>query len=159
MGRRPAVAALNLQAAGIIATDKGITVDRHCRTTAKKIFACGDVIGKYLFTHMAEHTAKVAVMNAILRVPASIDDRRVSWCTCTNPELAHVGTGERELESRGEKYRVYRFPFSKLDRAITESEPTGLVKVFASARGRILGVSILGAYAERPPVRGERTLR
>jgi pyruvate/2-oxoglutarate dehydrogenase complex dihydrolipoamide dehydrogenase (E3) component len=146
-GRRPNMESLQLQAAGVSATEKGIAVDRHCRTNVKNIFACGDVTGNFLFTHMAEHTAKVAVMNAILRVPAAKKNDHVSWCTFTDPELAHAGLGEEELRKRGEKFQVYRFPFSRLDRAITESEFTGLVKVFANSRGKVLGASILGANA------------
>jgi len=65
---------------------------------------------------MAEHTAKVAVMNAILHVPSSVDEARVPWCTFSDPELAHVGAGAEELRQRGEMFRVYRFPFAKLDR-------------------------------------------
>ena len=146
-GRKSTTDSLNLQAAGVEATEKGVNVDKHCRTTQRHIFACGDVIGRYQFTHMAEHTAKVAVTNAILHLPASIDERRVTWCTFTDPELAHAGTGEGELQKLGKPYRVYRFPFSKLDRAITESEPDGMVKVFASSSGHVLGASILGANA------------
>ncbi len=146
-GRRPNTESLHLAAAGVEANEQGIIVDDRCRTTRKNIFACGDVTGKYLFTHMAEHTAKVAVMNAILRIPSRVDDRRVPWCTFTDPELAHVGFGEEELRKRGDSFRVYRFPFSKLDRAITESESAGVVKVWASKRGKILGASILGANA------------
>lgn len=146
-GRRPNMGGLQLQAAGVSMTEKGTAVDRHCRTNVKNIFACGDVTGKFLFTHMAEHTAKVAVMNAILHVPVSKKEDHVSWCTFTDPELAHAGLGEEELRKRGEKFQVYRFPFSRLDRAITESESTGLVKVFANFRGNVLGASILGANA------------
>lgn len=147
VGRRPNTGTLLLQNAGVHTMEKGIVVDRRCRTNVKNIFACGDVTGKFLFTHMAEHTAKVAVMNAILRVPSSTDGKRVSWCTFTDPELAHAGLGEEELRRRGEKFQVYRFPFSKLDRAVTESESAGLVKVLANARGKVLGASILGANA------------
>ncbi|MDQ1473639.1 MAG: hypothetical protein QOJ99_5119 [Bryobacterales bacterium] len=147
VGRRPNLETLHLQAIGVNTAEKGIIVDRHCRTNVKNIFACGDITGKYLFTHMAEHTAKVAAMNAILRVPSSIKEDRVPWCTFTDPELAHVGLGEEELRTRGQKFQVYRFPFSKLDRAVTESESTGLVKVFANTRGKVLGASILGANA------------
>jgi pyruvate/2-oxoglutarate dehydrogenase complex dihydrolipoamide dehydrogenase (E3) component len=146
-GRRPNMENLQLQATGVSTTQKGIAVDRHCRTNVKNIFACGDITGNFLFTHMAEHTAKVAVMNAILHVPTSRKDDHVSWCTFTDPELAHAGLGEEELRKRGEKFQVYRFPFSRLDRAITESESTGLVKVFANSRGKVLGASILGAHA------------
>lgn len=146
-GRRPNMESLQLQAAGVSTTDKGIAVDRHCRTNVKNIFACGDITGNFLFTHMAEHTAKVAVMNAILHVRASRKDDHVSWCTFTDPELAHAGLGQEELRKRGEKFQLFRFPFPKLDRAITESESTGLVKVFANSQGRVLGASILGANA------------
>lgn len=146
-GRIPNFESLGLPTIGVQTTDKGIVVDKRCRTNVKNIFACGDVTGKYLFTHMAEHAAKVAVMNALLHWPSSTDDDRLSWCTFTDPELAHTGLGEAELQKRGEKFDVYRFPFRKLDRAVTDGESTGLVKVFANSRGRVLGASILGAHA------------
>jgi pyruvate/2-oxoglutarate dehydrogenase complex dihydrolipoamide dehydrogenase (E3) component len=146
-GRRPTTHGLNLESAGVEVGDKGIKVNSHGRTTAKNIFACGDVTGKYQFTHMAEHTAKIAVMNALLHLPVSMDAKRVCWCTFTDPELAHVGASEDELKKRGAKYGVYRFPFSKLDRATTESQRIGLVKVFATKSGKILGASILGHSA------------
>lgn len=146
-GRRPNTEALHLAASGVEENEQGIVVDNRCRTTRKNIFACGDVTGKYLFTHMAEHSAKIAVMNAILHFPSAVDNERVPWCTFSDPELAHVGFGEEELRKRGERFHVYRFPFSKLDRAITDSESAGLVKVWASKRGKILGASIVGANA------------
>jgi pyruvate/2-oxoglutarate dehydrogenase complex dihydrolipoamide dehydrogenase (E3) component len=147
VGRSPTLDGLNLSAAGVRVNERGIVVDRRCRSSARHIYACGDVAGRHLFTHMAEHMAKVAVMNAILHVPFSLDERHVTWCTFTDPELAHVGSSEAELQRDGVKYTIYRFPFTQLDRAITESETTGLVKVLAGRWGRILGVSILGAHA------------
>jgi len=146
-GRRPNAESLHLAAAGVQENEQGVVVDDRGRTNQKNIFACGDVTGKFLFTHMAEHTAKVAVMNAILHVPSTVESGRVPWCTFTDPELAQVGFGEEELRKRGESFRVYRFPFSKLDRAITESESVGMVKVWANKRGKILGAAILGANA------------
>ena len=146
-GRCSNFEALEPGAAGIRTTGSGIQVDARCRTTAKNIFACGDVTGKHMFTHMAEHTAKVAVMNAILHMPSRVDQGRIPWCTFTDPELAHVGPGEEELRKSGQRFRVYRFPFAKLDRAITESESAGWVKVLANSRGKVLGASILGANA------------
>jgi pyruvate/2-oxoglutarate dehydrogenase complex dihydrolipoamide dehydrogenase (E3) component len=146
-GRKPNVDSLNLAAAGVKTNEKGIIVDRRCRSSAKHIYGCGDVAGRYLFTHFAEHMAKTAITNAILHVPAKTDERHITWATFTDPELAHVGQGEDELKRQGAKYSVYRFPFTQLDRAITESETTGLVKVLANRWGKILGVSILGAHA------------
>jgi len=147
-GRRPNIDGLNLEAAGVRTGRGGVTVDSHCRTSAKNIFACGDVTGLYQLTHMSEHMAKVAVTNALLRVPMSIDRANVPWCTYTDPELAHVGALESDLKHRGTRYEVYRFPFTKIDRAVTDSETIGLVKVLARKfDGRIYGASILGARA------------
>jgi len=147
IGRRPNIDSLNLAAAGVETNEKGVIVNHRCRSSARHIYACGDAAGRYLFTHMAEHMAKVAVTNAILHVPASMDERHITWCTFTDPEMAHVGRHEEELKRGRVKYSVYRFPFTQLDRAITESETTGVIKVLANRWGRILGVSILGANA------------
>jgi pyruvate/2-oxoglutarate dehydrogenase complex dihydrolipoamide dehydrogenase (E3) component len=141
IGREPVVEGLGLDRAGVKYTQHGITVDPQCRTSRLHIFASGDVTGRYLFTHMAEHMSKVAISNAILKIPRSIDEKRVTWCTFTRPEFARVG------ESKAPGCEVYRFPFTKLDRAITESSTTGLVKVLASRSGNILGASILGENA------------
>jgi pyruvate/2-oxoglutarate dehydrogenase complex dihydrolipoamide dehydrogenase (E3) component len=71
----------------------------------------------------------------------------VVWSTFTDPELAHLGESEEDLQRRHATYSSYRFPFEKLDRAVTEAETTGEVNVFADSSGRILGASILGAHA------------
>jgi pyruvate/2-oxoglutarate dehydrogenase complex dihydrolipoamide dehydrogenase (E3) component len=147
-GRQPNIHGLTLEAAGVQAGRAGITVDRHCRTSAENIYACGDATGLYQFTHMSEHMAKVAVTNALLRFKMSIDTVNVPWCTYTDPELAHVGATEIELRKRKQRCAVYRFPFSKIDRAVTDRETTGMVKVFARKfDGKIYGASILGAHA------------
>jgi pyruvate/2-oxoglutarate dehydrogenase complex dihydrolipoamide dehydrogenase (E3) component len=147
IGRQPAVEGLGLDAAGVTVGKSGIQIDRHCRTSQKHIYASGDIIGRHMFTHMAEHMSKIAVSNAILHAPLSIDEDHATWCTYTEPELARVGASEEDLRKREQSYSVYPFPFTKLDRAITESETTGLIKVLASSSGRILGVSVLGANA------------
>ena len=147
-GRRATLEGLNLNAAGILFNSSGIQVDRHCRTSRKNIFSCGDVTGRYQFTHMAEHMAKVAVSNALLHLPVSLDFLHATWCTFTDPELAHLGATEEELKRKKITYSVYRFPFSKIDRATTDNESVGMVKVLAkNFTGRILGASILGAHA------------
>ena len=147
-GRQPNIEGLGLEAAGVQASREGIAVDAHCRTSARNIFACGDVTGLYQFTHMSEHMAKVAVTTALLRFPMSVDTGNVPWCTYTDPELAHVGASEGELKTRKQRYEVYRFPFSKIDRAVTDRETTGMVKVLARKfDGKIYGAGILGAHA------------
>ena len=147
-GRVPNVDGLHLDAAGVEYSRHGVPVDNTCRTNQPHIFAVGDVTGRYQFTHMSGHMAKVAVTNALLKVPSSIDTDHVPWVTYTDPELAHIGAFPDELDDDGVSYRTYRFPYSKLDRAITESETTGLIKVHAKElTGTILGASVLGAHA------------
>jgi dihydrolipoamide dehydrogenase len=147
-GRTANVDGLNLDAAGIETGRRGITVDDRCRTNQKHIYAVGDVTGRYQFTHMSGHMAKVAVTNAILKMPSTIDSDHVPWVTYTEPELAHVGARESDLEESDVSHRTYRFPFSKLDRAITEGETEGLIKVHVKdLTGKILGASVLGAHA------------
>ena len=147
-GRSPNVDGLNLDAAGVEYSRKGIPVDDKCRTNQRHIFAVGDVAGRYQFTHMSGHMAKVAVTNALLKMPSAIDVDHIPWVTYTDPELAHVGAFPEDLEADGVSYETYRFPYSKLDRAITESETTGLIKVHVKdLTGTILGASVLGAHA------------
>jgi pyruvate/2-oxoglutarate dehydrogenase complex dihydrolipoamide dehydrogenase (E3) component len=146
-GRQPNVEELNLQSAGVVASEKGVSVDRRCRTSQPHIYAIGDVVGRYQFTHVAEHMSKVAVTNAILRIPRFVDARHIVWCTFADPELAHLGESEIALRERNAQFSVYRLPFEKIDRAITDGDASGLIKVLTNARGRILGVSILGRNA------------
>ena len=147
-GRSPNVEGLNLEAAGVAYGEKGIEVDEHCRTSQGHIYAVGDVTGRYQFTHMSEHMAKVAATNALLKLPSKVDTDHVPWVTYTSPELAHVGATEQQLQEKGTSYETYRFPYSRLDRAITEHETVGLIKVHARGLdGKIYGASVLGARA------------
>lgn len=147
-GRVPNVDRLNLEAAGIEYTDKGIPVDDSGRTNQSHILAVGDVTGRYQFTHMSEHMAKTALTKALLKVPARFDTKHVPWVTYTDPELAHVGATQAELDTDGTSYTTYRFPYSKVDRAITDGDTLGEIKVYATSwNGKILGASVLGARA------------
>jgi len=146
-GRRPVVEDLGLEAAGIAYGHRGVEVDARLRTTNPKVFAAGDVVGGYQFTHMASHHAVVVIKNALFRLPAKVETRAVPWVTYTDPELAQVGLTEAQARQKHGAIRVLRWPFSENDRARAERSTEGLVKVIASPRGRILGASILGAQA------------
>jgi pyruvate/2-oxoglutarate dehydrogenase complex dihydrolipoamide dehydrogenase (E3) component len=143
-GRRPSVEALDLPAAGIEATPKGITVDARLRTTNRRAFAIGDVAGGPQFTHVALYHAGIVIRNALFRLPAKVDYRALPWVTYTDPELAQVGLTEA---AAGEDTRVLRWPFLENDRAQTERDTEGLVKIVLSRNGRVVGASILGAGA------------
>ncbi len=143
-GRRPSIEALELPAAGIEATAQGITVDARLRTTNRRAFAIGDVAGGPQFTHVALYHAGIVIRNALFRLPAGVDYRALPWVTYTDPELAQVGLTQA---TAGEDARVLRWPFSENDRAQTERDTEGLVKIVLSRNGRILGASILGTGA------------
>jgi pyruvate/2-oxoglutarate dehydrogenase complex dihydrolipoamide dehydrogenase (E3) component len=147
-GRRPNLEALDLAAAGISANDRGIVVDARLRTTNRRAFALGDVAGGPQFTHAALYHAGIVIRNALFRLPAQVDYRALSWVTYTDPELAQVGLGERAARQRfGGSVQVLRWPFAENDRAHTERDSAGLVKIMVRKDGRILGAAILGTGA------------
>lgn len=147
-GRTPIINPLNPDAAGIHYSDSGIRVNEKCRTNIGHIYAAGDITDRYRFTHMSEHMAKVAVTNALLKFPMKMDKKHVPWVTFTDPELAHVGSTQKELDQIGKSYQVYRFPYSKIDRAITDGHSKGWIKIYAKNRsGKILGADAVGLFA------------
>ncbi|HLG21166.1 MAG TPA: FAD-dependent oxidoreductase, partial [Candidatus Manganitrophaceae bacterium] len=148
VGRAPNVEGLGLEAAGVAYDPKGIRVDPTLRTTARRIWACGDVAGPYPFTHMAEYQAGIVVSNALFPfVRRKADYRVVPWVTFTDPEVARVGLTEAEAAKRAGKIHVYRFPFKQVDRAIIEGEEKGFIKLITDARLRILGAHLIGPNA------------
>jgi pyruvate/2-oxoglutarate dehydrogenase complex dihydrolipoamide dehydrogenase (E3) component len=146
-GRRPNIEALDLSAAGIAATAKGVTVDARLRTTNRRAFAVGDVAGGPQFTHIALYHAGIVIRNALFRLPAKVDYRALPWVTYTDPELAQVGVTEAAAGAADGALRILRWRFAENDRARTERDTEGSVKVVARRDGRILGASILGAGA------------
>ena len=147
-GKRPNVQELGLEAAGVEAGPGGVAVNETLRTSASHIWAAGDVTGKLPFTHVADYQARLVVRNAFFPVRGKADYRFVPWAIFTDPELARVGPTEPEARERwGDRLRVYRYPFETLDRALTEREAKGLVKVLCERKGRIVGAHILGPQA------------
>ena len=147
-GRRPNIAALDLDAAGVGYTHKGIVVNARLRTSNKRVFAIGDVAGGYQFTHMAAYHAGIVIRNALFRLPSSIKYHAVPWVTYTDPELAHVGLNETEAaRNYGSKAKALKWTFAENDRAQAERETSGLIKLVVGDKGRILGASIVGRHA------------
>ena len=152
-GRRATVEGLGLEAAGVDFTAKGIAVDRRLRSSNKRVFAVGDVavvdgLGSYQFTHLAGYHAGIVIRNALFRLPARVNYDALPWVTFTDPEVAHVGLTEAQARERhGDRVRVVKWSLAGNDRAQTERETEGLVKVVVGARGRILGASIAGPRA------------
>ncbi len=148
-GRRANVNGLDLEAAGIKYSAKGIDVDQRLRTGNKHVFAIGDVAGGYQFTHMAAYHAGIVIRNALFRLPAKVNNSAVPWVTYTDPELAHVGLSEADARTRVAEgdLRIVRQSFAENDRARAEGHTDGLLKVVATRRGKILGAGIVGPSA------------
>ena len=149
IGRTPSVDGLGLDAAGVAYDPrKGIGVDEYYRTSNSHIYAAGDVIGGYLFTHAAALQARVAARNALVPVRAKRDERIMPWATFTEPEVAHVGLTEAEAHTaHGDDVVVVSQQFSGVDRAITDDATDGFVKLVAKRDGKLLGAEIVGAAA------------
>ncbi len=148
VGRRPNLEGLDLEEAGVEYDKSGVTVDKHLRTTAENIYAAGDVVAPYLFTHIAEYEAVIAVSNACLPIKRKPDYENVPWCTFTDPEFARVGLTEQQArEKYGDKVRVYEWEHKNVDRAKTDLAVNGVTKVICDRKGKILGIHILGHAA------------
>jgi dihydrolipoamide dehydrogenase len=149
LGRQPNIAGLNLEAAGVKYDSKGIKVDEYLQSSTPNILALGDVIGGYLFTHVAAYQAGVAAQNALLPVyKKKVDYRVVPWCTFTDPEAARVGMTRAEAEQHYKEIREGRFPWAEIDRAQTENETVGFIKlILAGKKDEIVGAHMVGTRA------------
>lgn len=148
-GRRPNMEGLDLAAASIKQGRAGIITDKRLRTSQKHIFAIGDVAGRQQFTHMAGYHAGIVIRNTLFKLPAKISDKAVPWVTYTDPELAHVGMSEAEaIDQYGARHiSVLEWSLAENDRARAERRTEGMVRVFTTKKGQILGASILAPAA------------
>jgi pyruvate/2-oxoglutarate dehydrogenase complex dihydrolipoamide dehydrogenase (E3) component len=147
-GRRPTVAGLDLEKAGVNYSEAGIPVDDQLRTNVKNIYAAGDVTGGYQFTHFAGWQAFHAARNALLPGSTSGLTDLVPWVTFTDPEVGHVGLTEEQARIKfGENVRVCRWEMSRTDRAICEDDRDGFVKVITKKNGALLGATVVNSRA------------
>lgn len=146
-GRRANSAGLALEAAGIRQAASGIAVDDRMRTSNRRVYAIGDVAGGLQFTHAASYHASLVLREILFRVPARENRAIVPRVTFTDPEIASVGLSEAEARRMHGKVEILRWPYGENDRARTERATTGVIRIIAGRRGRILGVGIVGAGA------------
>jgi pyruvate/2-oxoglutarate dehydrogenase complex dihydrolipoamide dehydrogenase (E3) component len=145
-GRTPNVDGLNLEAAGVKYSRKGVEVDAGLRTANPRVYAIGDVAGGLQFTHVAGYHAGIIIRRLLFKVPAKADTTAVPWCTYTDPELAHVGLTEAQAREKGLKVSIARWPLHDNDRAQAERETHGLAKVVV-VKGRVVGATIVAPHA------------
>ena len=149
VGRQARTTGYGLETLGID-TDGTIVTNDYLETKFPNILAAGDVAGPYQFTHVASHQAWYAAVNALFGglKKFKVDYRVIPWVTFIDPEIARVGINEQEANEQGIKFEVTRYDIGDLDRAITESQATGWVKVLTVPnKDKILGVTIVGHNA------------
>lgn len=147
-GRAANIRQLNLDKAHVSYSTQGIKVNEQLCTSNKKIYAVGDVIGGYEFTHIAGYHAGIIIRNILFRQRVKVNYTAVPWVTYTYPELAHAGLNLNEAKAKfADKIKVTEFDYKENDRARTEREIIGKIKLITNLRGKILGVSILGVHA------------
>lgn len=146
-GRSANVTGLNLEAAGVEYSKRGIVVDSGLRTSNRKIYAIGDVAGGLQFTHVAGYHAGLVVKNILFRLPINAKTDHVPWVTYTDPELAHVGLSAAMATEKSIDHKVLKWSFAENDRARTERATYGLVTAIVAKNGKILGATITAPNA------------
>ena len=148
-GRKPAVEGLGLEDAAVTYDNRmGIQVDDRLQTTNPDVYAVGDVAGKYQFTHMADFGARLVIRNALFFGRDKFSNLLVPWATYTDPEVAHVGLYEKDLQERGIGYATFSREFADVDRCIVDGETEGFVKIHVKkGTDQILGATIVGGHA------------
>ena len=150
-GRTPNLRSLNLESVGIDVTERAVRVNDYLQTSQPHIYAVGDVIGPFLFTHVADGQARVVVRNILMPfqfLRQKMDYSVVLWCTYIDPEVAHVGLGEKEAKRQNIDYDLFMVPLEDVDRAAVESKEAGFAKTLTQkGRNRILGATIVAPHA------------
>lgn len=153
VGRRPPMTDVDLDAAGVEVDGRGyIQTDKHLATSARGVYAVGDITGRLQLTHAAHAMGRLAAGNALGRRPKTYREDAVPQVTFTDPEVAQVGilTADAPVGAR-----VAKLPMSGLDRALTAGAVDGFVKLVTGRRrllgniggGRVLGATIVAERA------------
>jgi pyruvate/2-oxoglutarate dehydrogenase complex dihydrolipoamide dehydrogenase (E3) component len=152
-GRTPNVEGLDLAAANVATTPHGaVRVDDFLRTSNPRVYACGDVCLPWKFTHAADAAARIVIQNALFAV-GPLGRRRasaltMSWCTYTDPEVAHAGLSAGEAGARGIDLDTYTHPLASLDRAMTDGASDGFARIHTRrGTGAIVGATIVAPHA------------
>jgi len=145
-GRRPNTDNVNLDAAGVEATERGyVQVDDRLATTASGIYAIGDVTGGPAFTHVSYDDYRLLCDNWLHDGDRTTDDRLISYTLFTDPQLGRVGLTEEEARKQGRDIVVAQMPMTHVARALEVDETRGLMKaVIDSETNQVLGAAILG---------------
>lgn len=145
-GRKPNIEGLNLEAAGVEYSPKGITVNDNMLTSVPHIYAIGDVTGRQMLAHAATFMGFRAV-NAIVGKADKIRFDIMPSAIFTYPEAAAVGLTEDQCKQQGIECRALKGYYRANGKALAIDEPEGMVKLVAGADGKILGCTSYGAHS------------
>lgn len=145
-GRKPNIEGLNLEAAGVEYSPKGITVNDNMLTSVPHIYAIGDVTGRQMLAHAATFMGFRAV-NAIVGKADKIRFDIMPSAIFTYPEAAAVGLTEDQCKQQGIESRALKGYYRANGKALAIDEPEGMVKLVAGADGKILGCTSYGAHS------------
>lgn len=146
-GRKPNIEGLNLEAAGVEYTRKGLVVDDRLQTTNKNIYGAGDVAIPAQFTHTADATARMVLQNALFLGRKKYSDLIIPWTVYTDPEIAHVGLFPHQAEAQGLAVDTFAVNIEDTDRGRTDAEE-GIVKIYVKkSTDKILGATIIARHA------------
>jgi dihydrolipoamide dehydrogenase len=151
LGRKARTKGFGLEDLGLELNQNGtLKVDDFLRTKYPNIYACGDVIPPFQFTHTASHQAWYASVNALFSPfkKFKVDYRVIPWVTYTDPEIARVGINERDAKEKNIPFEKHTYELDDLDRAIAENETKGYLEIITPLnKDQILGVTIVGFNA------------
>jgi pyruvate/2-oxoglutarate dehydrogenase complex dihydrolipoamide dehydrogenase (E3) component/uncharacterized membrane protein YdjX (TVP38/TMEM64 family) len=149
VGRSARLEGYGLETLGI-ETNRTVVTNEYLETLYPNIFAAGDIVGPYQFTHVAAHQGWYAAVNGLFGnlKKFKVDYRVIPWTTFIDPEVARVGLNEQDAIDKGIDYEITRFEFEELDRAITDSATKGFIKVITpKGKDKILGVTVVSEHA------------
>lgn len=149
-GRRPAIASLELELAGVSFTERGVKVDASLRTQNRRIFAIGDCIdlgdgGRH--GPSAASQASLVLRRLLFRLPTRFVPHLAPRLVGCAPEIASVGPTEAQALARHKGTTVLRWPYAEIAQAQAEGRSEGFLKIIADSKGRVLGATIVGARA------------
>ncbi|WP_289156834.1 bifunctional TVP38/TMEM64 family protein/FAD-dependent oxidoreductase [uncultured Pseudoalteromonas sp.] len=149
VGRSARLKGYGLEELGI-ETNRTVVTNEYLETLYPNIFAAGDIVGPYQFTHVAAHQGWYGAVNGLFGnlKKFKVDYRVIPWTTFIDPEVARVGLNEQDAIDKGIDYEITRFEFEELDRAITDSATKGFIKVITpKGKDKILGVTVVSEHA------------
>jgi dihydrolipoamide dehydrogenase len=133
-----------------------IKVDEHYQTSAKGVYAIGDIIATPALAHVASAEAIHCVEHICGLNPDAVDYSTIPSCIFTSPEVASVGMTEQQAQKAGIEYKVGRFPFTASGKATAAGDRDGFVKLIFDADEKLIGAHLVGATVTE--MLGEPTL-